>query len=119
MADPVDPLQIGAQTPSQNSKSFSLKRLDEGPFRSTTLSHHQAAWKDALEFLRSIRKNLFDPEAAVLNEAASQRLLFVPQLISPTSKAAGDIELGLEIESAFGLRNQFVFIEDIYYFVYQ
>ncbi len=117
MADPLDPAQLPFLASPDDSRSFAVKQIATVPFESTSLSVRKQAWADTLEFLKSIRLILFDKEE--LLESTEQRKLFTPQIRAPESHNPGVITLGLDDESKSGLRNQFLFIEDVYHFTWQ
>ena len=99
------------------NRRFSLKHLSLAPFESDQVRFRQAAWKEAREFLNSIRQHLFNSDAP-LPTNYTQLPLFAPQLATP-SRAAGEIGLGFLEEATRGVRDHFLFIEDALYLTYQ
>lgn len=99
-----------------NDAGQELKRLDINPFRSTSPKTRQKAWQEVLRFLQSARQTLFTFEE--LPENYTQRELFAPQLSYPT-RAAAIIYLEFSSTETNKNRDQFLFIEDVYYLFYQ
>lgn len=116
MADILDP-SLDLSKPAGAGKSFAVKQMARGPFQNTSLSVRKQAWEDTAEFLKSIRKVLFSSKT--LPESMGERWLFAPQIGAPEIRPAGLIGLGLSEESQQELRSRFLFIEDIYHFIWQ